>query len=739
MEFLRSLHRQFPHLGLAEARLIYEGERPDSDVRSEAGKRKTPDSRREAPDAPDAPEPNADSPERAEADIRKEARDRNARTEGTKEEQMEQVKQDLGKRIARLRGMPNSDELVKNELQSFNRNVAHKHGFHASITNGLLSFGEYRAPVERQPSALDKKIRETEQKLARVEWEIHYLLGRGKNRGRGFSRTGAEYRAYKGASMSRYNRTPEVTGMLAGLSAQELQAYGPKLGELAKERVKLNEELAHLLGLKKAGLPLEGSTDTTTTTSSDGQSIEFRASEGPDPSLNLQQRLQNLDPKVAEVVRTLPPEIQEAAATIVEGMSPEELEEARTTLESVAKMPADVLSAFGKLIGPDGSIKLPEPLPTSATPDTPMGKAIEFIKGMTPSAKAFLEKVMGAAVKSRNSVTVTTKEASDVADKATIARLVKLRREAKTETDIDVAEGLLMMQGVDLDKSDIDGGKIVMADKDVRPFLYLFGFIRFIKGVIDKAFGKKGGKGEKGEDIKGPGGKGAEGPRPAGEMTPEERRDELKSAKEGIEKAKKKEGELADDIKSLEKQKENPDTKAEAKPKIDEEIAQKKRDLEALKKTREELEARVKELEGAGDKPADKKEGGDTKPDVEKLKKDIDEILKPNLPEKTAKDVIGAIKVELNGEGKIVVSLDQGSIAAALLNPVIGAINTNRFLPNVDMTTGKASSNPMNAAEFERFISDMKEVAAKAKAPDKPPAKEDSPDTEGSRPDAKKK
>ncbi len=728
MEFLRSLHRQFPHLGLAEARLLHAGETPDADVRTEAGKRG-------APDVPDAPEPNADSPERTETDVRKEAKDRNARTEGTKEEQMEQVKQDLGKRIAGLRDMP---ELVKQELQSFNRNVAHPHGFHASITNGRLDFGEYRAPVERQPSALDNKIAKTAQELNRINWEIHILLGRGRT-GNGLTRAGAEYRAQMGSARSRYNRTPEINLMLARLSAQEIEAYGPKLGQLMKERVKVTEELSHLQALKRSGLPLDESTDTTTTTSSDGQSIDFQASEGPTTKFDLEQSLKNVDPQTAEAIRALPKEIQEAAVTVVEGMSEAELAEARTTLESVAKMPADVLSAFGKLIGPDGSIKLPEPLPTSATPDTPMGKAIEFIKGMTPSAKAFLEKVMGAAVKSRNSVTVTTKEAGDVADKATIARLVKLRREAKTETDIDVAEGLLMMQGVDLDKSDIDGGKIVMADKDVRPFLYLFGFIRFIKGVIDKAFGKKGGKGEKGEDIKGPGGKGAEGPRPAGEMTPEERRDELKSAKEGIEKAKKKEGELADDIKSLEKQKENPDTKAEAKPKIDEEIAQKKKDLEALKKTREELEARVKELEGAGDKPADKKEGGDTKPDVEKLKKDIDEILKANLPEKTAKDVIGAIKVELNGEGKIVVSLDQGSIAAALLNPVIGAINTNRFLPNVDTTTGKASSNPMNVAEFERFISDMKEVAAKAKAPDKPPAKAGPPDTEGSRPDAKKK
>ncbi len=603
MEFLRSIHRQFPHLGLAEARLIHEGERPDSDVRSEAGKRRAPD----APDVPDAPEPSADTPERAEADVRKEAKDRNARTEGTKEEQMEAVKRDLGNRIARLRGMPNSDELVKQELQSFNRNVAHKHGFHASITNGRLDFGEYRPEQKKAPSELDKKISQTERRLARVEWEIHYLLGRGKNRGRGFSRTGAEYRAYKGASMSRYNRTPEVTGMLAGLSAQELQAYGPKLGELAKERVKLNEELAHLLGLKKAGLPLDESTDTTTTTSSDGQSIDFQASEGPTTKFDLEQSLKNMDPATAEAVRKLPTAMQEAAARTLEGMSEAELNEARTLLAGIAAMDSDTLRSF--LMGPfftkEGKINIPDKSPDEEGMTAVSGeaKAMEFIRGLSPAAKAVLEKIMGTILGVRNSVTVTTKEASDVADKATIARLVKLRREAKTETDIDVAEGLLMMQGVDLDKSDIDGGKIVMADKDVRPFLYLFGFIRFIKGVIDKAFGKKGAKGDKDGEIKAPEGKDGGPPKKPGDMTPEEKNDEKNTLTSTLEKAKAKEKTLADEIAALEKDLANPDTKPEAKPKIEEQIAQKKRDLEALRKVREAVEARLRELEGGGAGP----------------------------------------------------------------------------------------------------------------------------------------
>ncbi len=173
-----------------------------------------------------------------------------------------------------------------------------------------------------------------------------------------------------------------------------------------------------------------------------------------------------------------------------------------------------------------------------------------------------------------------------------IMKKVESLNKAKTEEDQQIAEGALRMLGVDVDASNLQSGKpedITIAGKEDRGGNMIVGLFQWVGGWLKKLGGKKTSLENK--DVK--------KQKEAKDMTPDERKAELKTTDEKLKDNAKKTTEIGDQIKKLEGDRDKDGVSAEDKGKINEKIDGLKKDLATLKTEKDALEARKKEIETA--------------------------------------------------------------------------------------------------------------------------------------------
>ncbi len=74
---------------------------------------------------------------------------------------------------------------------------------------------------------------------------------------------------------------------------------------------------------------------------------------------------------------------------------------------------------------------------------------------------------------------------------AKIQRYVNRWKEAKTQETRDLMEGFLMMEGVDVDASNLEKEELVVLPENERVLLFFMGFIRSFKAILENMGNKK--------------------------------------------------------------------------------------------------------------------------------------------------------------------------------------------------------------------------------------------------------
>lgn len=173
------------------------------------------------------------------------------------------------------------------------------------------------------------------------------------------------------------------------------------------------------------------------------------------------------------------------------------------------------------------------------------------------------------------------------AEQAAILRLAERWRGVDTEEERDTVEGFLMMDGVDVDSSNLEKDEIVMVSPEEKGMMFLMGLITVLKSFLDRLNRKKTEIGESTVTDKDP-----------ATMKPEEITAEKEGNDKKLDELKTKKGKTETEIKDAEKKLKSSDKplEGEAKTKVETELKQMKEDLKKINEEIEKLEKRNKVL-----------------------------------------------------------------------------------------------------------------------------------------------
>lgn len=201
-------------------------------------------------------------------------------------------------------------------------------------------------------------------------------------------------------------------------------------------------------------------------------------------------------------------------------------------------------------------------------------------------------------------------------------------KNCKTQEERDTMEGFLMMEGVDVDSSDLKGERLVIVPENERGLLFLMGFLKAFIAILERL-----GKNKTPVDQL-TGGAGTEEPK---EMTPEERTAEIETNGKKLKEMNGTKDKLTKETKELQAKlddKAKP-LEGEAKTKVEEELKTKTEELKKITEEIEKLEKRQEALKEA-EKSAPKLAESGEKPDDARVLADfevIKETVKARMPE----------------------------------------------------------------------------------------------------------
>ncbi len=169
------------------------------------------------------------------------------------------------------------------------------------------------------------------------------------------------------------------------------------------------------------------------------------------------------------------------------------------------------------------------------------------------------------------------------AEQAAILRLAARWRSVDTEEERDTVEGFLMMDGVDVDSSNLDKDEIVMVSPEEKGMMFLMGLITVLKSFLDRLNRKKTEIEESTVTDKDP-----------ATMKVEEITAEKEGNDKKIDELKVKKRKNETDIKDAEKKLKNVEKPLEgdAKTKVETELKQMKEELKKINEEIEKLEKR---------------------------------------------------------------------------------------------------------------------------------------------------
>jgi hypothetical protein len=249
-----------------------------------------------------------------------------------------------------------------------------------------------------------------------------------------------------------------------------------------------------------------------------------------------------------------------------------------------------------------------------------------------------------------NSTNTANTVVDDAAEQQNILRnaqgLLTKWQNAKTQKDRDFCEGMMMMQGIDVDASDLKNNEMKVAPREARSLTMLMGLFRAAKAFFtDKKDAIE-------SDDETPDGKDEKKPE---DKSADERKEETEKNEKRIGELKKKESDLTKEIEDIENKISGKKSATGEDPSEEEtkELEAKKKELEETKEEIKKLEARNEELKKVPEKKEEEKEDDEfvqkfkreKKEASEELRKGIKELAKEFTPEKVAElmEAIGSV------------------------------------------------------------------------------------------------
>lgn len=321
--------------------------------------------------------------------------------------------------------------------------------------------------LQRQLDMLEKQKRMYDEQITQLDRRLHDT---GNSHRRNFRSGNAIHPRYGGGR----GPAPYEYGLRMQVDAGMMRQMQRDLADLQMKRYEVQKSIDSIRAMEHAGLGVSTSSAPSTLQQNPNT---FNSGPANAPMVNIEDRLKNMDPQVADLVRASPRRAQETIVHFLETIAPNEMAAAKTMLEKVNSSSA-TMGQLAELYAKTGSLESTSSLDPATR---------ESLDSLTEQEKNLLMKLFDAAATLRTNS--DSGQALEV-DEKQVEKYVKRWKEAKTEADRMIAEGMLLLNGIDTDASDIEGEKLVTLPSDMRFGGIIAGIFKLALGIIEKFGGK---------------------------------------------------------------------------------------------------------------------------------------------------------------------------------------------------------------------------------------------------------
>lgn len=314
--------------------------------------------------------------------------------------------------------------------------------------------------LEKQKRMLDEQIRALDRRLRDM----------GRSHRGNYRRGSAILPRYGGGR----GPAPFEYGLRMQNDAQMMLMMQRDLQKLRVDRYNVQKSIDSIRAMERAGL---GNPQGPEAPAIQQNPDTFTAGPPDNTRFDLEGSLQEFDPETADLVRSSPRRAQETIVHFLETITPSQLSVAKNMLQKVNASPA-TMGELADLYTKTGSLDDPSTLdPVSA----------EILESLTAQEKNLLMKLFDAAATLR--IGSGSEQALEI-DEKQVEKYVKRWKEAKTEADRMIAEGMLLLNGIDTDASDLENEQLVSLPPEMRFGGIIAGIFKLVLGMIEKFGGK---------------------------------------------------------------------------------------------------------------------------------------------------------------------------------------------------------------------------------------------------------
>lgn len=605
-----------------------------------------------------------------------------ARETEREEDLWTKVNREMSALLESIKGLPTEEQGAR--IRAFNEQILHPLGLHLHLIDGPMRLSNH-TPSDPRMAIYKAKIAELTTEISRTTIAIHQA------RIHGIAPMAREYRGYKRGLTRRGNIAPEISRFMMQFPVAGASALAPDLKKMYEHLAKKQMELAQLKQRGWQSMPMPAPSPSP----ADGAPIREESAPRfdrrvPVDRLEFSRGLSTLDPATQEQIKSLSPEFQRAIGGVVDGLD----EQGKSNLGSLTEKLTGIdrnLRVKASLVNPDGTLRSPQEIRAEITSHPTEAKALEaiatFIESLSPGEK----KVMELLIKQARQLNAGAEQNATSAEK--IARYKDAWTKAKESGDepgMEMAEGLLMMNGMEIDET----GKLTPLEDGFggRGMGTIVGFILFIDGFLKK-IGEKMDKKAKKENKE-------KDDAPTQDMTQEQKTEKIKESEKRIGGLKKEQKDLKDQIKKGEEEleKEHVETKNVLQMRLDD----LKKDLKKVEENIQKEEKKLEDLQKVVPRAtAEGKDSEKTDPIltnfatskvkfVQEFQKDFEEkIQMMNLSDEEVKPMMESLRaynevmmkhlsIEKNTDGKYRIVFDIPSMATEVQSmPALQAFTIN--------------------------------------------------------------
>ena len=669
---MRTFSHYFWEYRTTEARRLWN----NPDVFGDGPEQPQSSERQETTDVTVAPEGirvRIDTAEEMETSVQDEAigrMEQGARETEREEDLWTKMNREMAILLESIKGLSSEEQGAR--VRAFNEQILHPLGHHLHLIDGKARISAY-TPKDPRMAIYRAKIAELTAEISRTTTAINQA------RIHGIAPMAREYRGYKRGLIRRGNIAPEISRFMMQFPVAGASALAPDLKKMYEHLGKKQMELAQLkqAGWQSMPLPAPSSSPADSAPIREESAPRFQR-RVPVYRLEFSRGISTLDPELQRLARSLPPEFQRAIESVIDSMSEQEQEDLLSIIEKFNSIDLRWWDCATKttITNPDGTFRTIDEIRREAKEHPEEQENVEkniiLIESLNPSEKKTIERLLKQMILIEKGV-----KKQDVISAEQIARYTDAWMKAKEKGDesgMEIAEGLLLMQGMEIDEK----GKLTPLEEGFggKGMGFIMGLIMVVDGFLKK-IGEKMERKKKKEEKK--------DEAPIEEMTEQKKTEEIKKSEKRIGELKKEQTNLKDQIKKGEEEllkgdvETNPsvqrklDELKKSLKKVEEELAKEEKKLEVLKKVVPTATAEGKDSEKTD--PILTNFVTSKMKFVQEFQKDFEEkIQKMKLPDEVVKPMRESLKaynevmikhlsIEKNADGKYRIVFDVPSMA----------------------------------------------------------------------------